>query len=78
MINKRMFSGARMLCVLTLSLSLLFLNSCGKKQTAPAEPGAQTAQTTAQTDQTTAQTETQTEPVTQPAPEPAMQQTLLP
>ena len=60
MINKRMFSGVRMLCVLTLSLSLLFLNSCGKKQTAPPETTAQTAQTTDQTAQTTAQAETQT------------------
>ncbi len=41
-----------MLCLLALSCSLLFLNSCGKKPAAPPETTAQTAQTTAQTPQT--------------------------
>lgn len=54
MTNKKNISGIRTACLLALSVSMLLLNSCGKKPAAPAE-------TTAQNVQTTAQSETQTE-----------------
>ncbi len=48
MTNKKNTSGIRTVCLLALSVSMLFLNSCGKKPAVPAETTAQTAQTDAE------------------------------